>query len=161
MHMGVPGPWGLIIVEDRLTCLFVASQRLRKSTSVEEYKLPRSLHTMSRTRSGTWQKTQFVGYWCRLIICSVIIQVQVSVDKLIRIMQNNVIKGLNTYVSHRTPFPHIWTIGFWNEVFQKFTENHLLYYLFIEVIFEGSSFELEKSIFEVKHTCTFWTTKYI
>jgi hypothetical protein len=29
-----------------------------------------------------------------------------------------------------------------------------LYYLFIEVIFEGSCFELEKSIFEVKHTCT-------
>jgi hypothetical protein len=30
-----------------------------------------------------------------------------------------------------------------------------LYYLFIEVIFEGSCFELEKSVFEVKHTCTF------
>jgi hypothetical protein len=30
-----------------------------------------------------------------------------------------------------------------------------LYYLFIEVIFEGSCFELEKLVFEVKHTCTF------
>jgi hypothetical protein len=30
-----------------------------------------------------------------------------------------------------------------------------LYYLFVEVIFEASCFELEKSIFEVKHTCTF------
>jgi hypothetical protein len=30
-----------------------------------------------------------------------------------------------------------------------------LYYLFIEVIFEGSCFELEKSIFEMKHTCAF------
>jgi hypothetical protein len=31
----------------------------------------------------------------------------------------------------------------------------LLYYLFTEVIFEGPCFELKKSIFEVKHTCTF------
>jgi hypothetical protein len=30
-----------------------------------------------------------------------------------------------------------------------------LYYLFIEVIFEGSCFELEKSFFEEKHTYTF------
>jgi hypothetical protein len=30
-----------------------------------------------------------------------------------------------------------------------------LYYLLIEVIFEGSSFELEKLVFEVKYTCTF------
>jgi hypothetical protein len=30
-----------------------------------------------------------------------------------------------------------------------------LYYLFIESIFEGSCFELEKLVFEVKHTCTF------
>jgi hypothetical protein len=29
------------------------------------------------------------------------------------------------------------------------------YCLFIEVIFKGSCFELEKSIFEVKHTYTF------
>jgi hypothetical protein len=29
------------------------------------------------------------------------------------------------------------------------------YYLFIEVIFEESNFELKKSGFEVKHTCTF------
>jgi hypothetical protein len=29
------------------------------------------------------------------------------------------------------------------------------YCLFIEVIFEGSCFEQEKSISEVKHTCTF------
>jgi hypothetical protein len=35
--------------------------------------------------------------------------------------------------------------------------NDFLYYLFIEIIFEGSFFELEKSVFEVKHTCTFWT----
>jgi hypothetical protein len=35
-------------------------------------------------------------------------------------------------------------------VFKRF-----LYYLLIEVIFEGSCFELEKSVFEVKHTCTF------
>jgi hypothetical protein len=31
----------------------------------------------------------------------------------------------------------------------------VLYYLFIEVIVELSCFGLEKSIFEVKHTCTF------
>jgi hypothetical protein len=31
----------------------------------------------------------------------------------------------------------------------------ILFHLFIEVIFEGSCFELEKSNFEVKHTCTF------
>jgi hypothetical protein len=30
-----------------------------------------------------------------------------------------------------------------------------LYYLFTKVIFEGSCFELEKSVLEVKHTCTF------
>jgi hypothetical protein len=30
-----------------------------------------------------------------------------------------------------------------------------LNYLFIDVIFEGSRFELEKSDFEVKQTCTF------
>ena len=35
-----------------------------------------------------------------------------------------------------------------------------LYYLIIEVIFEGSYFELEKSVFEVKYTCSFWTIEY-
>jgi hypothetical protein len=30
-----------------------------------------------------------------------------------------------------------------------------LYCLFIEVIFEGSCFELEKSVLVVKHNCTF------
>jgi hypothetical protein len=35
-----------------------------------------------------------------------------------------------------------------------------LYYLFIEVIFEESCFELEKSNFEVKHTCAFRTIGY-
>jgi hypothetical protein len=30
-----------------------------------------------------------------------------------------------------------------------------LYFLLIKVIFQGSYFEPEKSVFEVKHTCTF------
>ena len=33
--------------------------------------------------------------------------------------------------------------------------KRLLYFLFIEVIFEGSCFELDKSVFDVKHTYTF------
>jgi hypothetical protein len=33
--------------------------------------------------------------------------------------------------------------------------KRLLYYLFIEIIFEESCFELEKLVFEMKHTCTF------
>jgi hypothetical protein len=31
----------------------------------------------------------------------------------------------------------------------------LLYYLFIEVIFEGSCFEFKKLVFEMKHACNF------
>jgi hypothetical protein len=42
----------------------------------------------------------------------------------------------------------IWKIIY--GVFQRF-----LYYLFIKVIFEGSCFELEKLVFEVKRTGTF------
>jgi hypothetical protein len=37
------------------------------------------------------------------------------------------------------------------------TKYYLLHIL--DKIFEGSCFEREKSIFEMKHTCTFWTTK--
>jgi hypothetical protein len=54
-------------------------------------------------------------------------------------------------------FCHEFKIGkFVYGVFLRF-----LYYLFIEIIFERSCFEPEKSIFEVKHTCTFWTIEYM
>jgi hypothetical protein len=38
----------------------------------------------------------------------------------------------------------------WKVIYGVF--KRFLYYLFIEVIYEGSCFELEMSIFEVKHT---------
>jgi hypothetical protein len=37
-------------------------------------------------------------------------------------------------------------IYFWNTLLR------FIYYLFIEVIFEGSCFELQKSFFDLKHT---------
>jgi hypothetical protein len=48
-------------------------------------------------------------------------------------------------------YGNLFMVSFWR----------FLYYLFTKVIFEESYFELEKSVFEMNHTCTFWTIEYI